>query len=110
MRQYIIDQLSKEERANIESYLQRTLKPGPMESLYWIEVPQDLLSGDQQGHEDCGPFFFAVELEAEAACFELLIRSQSKLHCPCIAYATPSQRDFVLRFVDQMLKEEQIKA
>ena len=61
MRQYVIDQLSREERANIDSYLKRTLKPGPMDGLYWIEVPSDLLSIDQQGHEDCGPFFFAVE-------------------------------------------------
>ena len=110
MRQYVIDQLGREERANIESYLNRTLKSGPVEGLYWIEVPQDLLSGEQLGHEECGPFFFAVELEAESVCFELLIRSQSNLHCSCIAYATPSQRDFVLRFVDQMLAEEHITA
>ena len=110
MRQYVIDQLGREERANIESYLNRTLKSGPVEGLYWIEVPQDLLSGEQLGHEECGPFFFAVELEAESVCFELLIRSQSNLHCSCIAYATPSQRDFILRFVDQMLVEEHIKS
>jgi hypothetical protein len=110
MREYVIDQLSREERANIESYLKRTLKPGPVGGLYWIDVPQDLLGGEQLGHEDCGPFFFAVELDAESVRFELLIRSQSNLHCSCIAYATPSQRDFVLRFADQMLQEEQIKA
>jgi hypothetical protein len=110
MRQYVIDQLSREELANIESYLKRTLKPGPVDGLYWIEVPQDLLSGDQQGHVDCGPFFFAVELETESVCFELLVRSQSNLHCSCIAYATPSQRDLVLRFADQMLEGEQIRA
>jgi hypothetical protein len=72
MRQYVIDQLSREERANIESYLKRTLKPGPVDGLYWIEVPN--------------------------------------LHCSCIAHASPAQRDFVLRFVDQMLEEEQIQA
>jgi hypothetical protein len=76
MRQYVIDELSREERANIESYLKRTLKTGPMEGLYWIELPPDLLSGDQLGHDDCGPFFFAVELGEESACFELLILSQ----------------------------------
>lgn len=110
MRQYVIDELSKEERANIESYLKRTLKSGPVADLYWLEVPQDLLSGDQREHGDCGPFFFAIELEEESACFELLIRSQSNLHCSCIAYATSSQREFVLRFVDKMLDEEQIMA
>ena len=110
MRQYVIDQLSREEKANIESYLKRALTPGPMSGIYWIEVPRDLLSGDQLEHEECGPYFFAVELADESVAFELLIRSQSNLHCSCIAYATPAQRDFVLRFVDRMLDDEKIKA
>lgn len=110
MRQFVIDQLSREERANIESYLKRTLKPGPMSGLFWLEVPQDLLSREQKGHEDCGPFFFAVELEEEKVSFELLVRSQLNLHCSCIAYAGAKQRDFVLRFVDRMLEEERIRA
>jgi len=110
MRQYVIDQLSREEQANIESYLQRTLQPGSLEGVFWIEVPQDLLGAEQRGHDVCGPFFFAVELKAESVSFELLVRSQSNLHCSCLAYATKMQRDFVLQFVDRMLKEEKIRA
>ena len=110
MRQYRIDQLSREERLNIESYLKRTLAPGPVEGVFWLEVPQDLLGNEQRGHEECGPFFFAVELEPEAVCFEMLVRSQTNLHCSCLAYASNAQRDFVLRFVDKMLQEEQIRA
>jgi hypothetical protein len=109
MRQYVIDQLSREERANIESYLKRTLQPGSLEGVFWIEVPQDLLGAEQRGHDTCGPFYFAVELEAESVSFELLVRSQSNLHCSCLAYATKLQRDFVLRFVDRMLEEEKIR-
>lgn len=110
MRQYVIDQLSREERANIENYLKRTLQPGPVEGLFWIPVPEDLLDAEQHGHDSCGPFFFAVELEAEAVNFELLVRSQTNLHCSCIAYATPAQRDFVLKIVDRMLEVEKIMA
>lgn len=110
MRQFVIDQLSREEKSNLESYLKRTLTPGPMAGIYWLEVPDDLLSGDQREHGGCGPYFFAVELEDESVTFELLIRSQSNLHCSCIAYATPAQRDHVLRFVDRMLDEERIRA
>ncbi|MDX1776150.1 MAG: hypothetical protein R3297_06185, partial [Desulfobulbales bacterium] len=77
VRQYRIDELSREERANIESYLKRTLTSGPMAGIFWIEVPRDLLSAEQREHGDCGPFFFAVELEPEAVCFELLVRSQT---------------------------------
>jgi hypothetical protein len=110
VRQYKIDELSREERANIESYLHRTLKPGPVDGAYWIEVPQDLLGQEQLAHKGCNPFFFGVVLEAEAVCFEMLVRSQANLHCSCIAYATAAQRDFVLRFVDKMLHEERIMA
>lgn len=110
MRQYRIDELSREERANIENYLRRTLKSSPVEGVFWIEVPQDLLGAEQRGHDDCGPFYMGVILEAEAICFEMLIRSRTNLHCSCIAYATEAQRDFVLRFIDKMLQEERIRA
>jgi len=110
MRQYVIDQLSREERANIENYLKRTLQPGPVAGVFWIEVPQDLLSEDQRRHDECAPFFLGVELTAEAVCFELLVRSQTNLHCSCIAYASAAQRDFVLRIADKMVQEELIRA
>ena len=110
MRQIMVDELTREERDNIDSYLKRTLKPGPLVGLYWMTVPQDLFAEAQQGHEQCGPFYVAVELEEDTIRFELLIRSQTNLHCSCIAYATPAQRDFVLRFVDTMLEEEHIRA
>ena len=43
MRQYFIDEISFLERDNIESYLKRTLKVGPVEGVFWLEVPSDLL-------------------------------------------------------------------
>lgn len=110
MRQYRIDELSREERANIESYLKRTLGAGPFDGVYWLEVPQDLLGAEQREHAECGPFFFGVVLEDEAVSFEMLVRSQTTLHCSCIAQATQAQRDFVLRFADKMLREEKIRA
>jgi hypothetical protein len=110
MRQFVIDELSILERANLESYLKRSLKPGPMAGIFWIELPGDLLAEAQQGHDQCGPFYLAVEIEDKRVCFELLVRSKTNLHCTCIAYATPVQRQFVLDFIDRMLAEEQIRA
>lgn len=110
MRQFLIDELSQQERDNIDSYLKRSLKPGALEGLFWLPVPDDLLSSAQQGHNDCGPFYFAVSLEEEALRFELLVRSQTNLHCDCIAYATPAQREFVLSFADTLLAKELIRA
>jgi hypothetical protein len=110
MRQIVIDELSPMERDNIDSYLKRTLKAGPMIGLYWLELPPDLLGEAQLGHEAHGPFHLAVEMTRDAVKFELLVRSQSNLHCTCIAHATVMQRQFVLDFVDRMVAEEFIKA
>ncbi len=110
MRQFVIDELSPLERDNLDSYLKRTLKPGPMQGIFWLMLPEDLLAEAQRGHESCGPFYLGVELEEKHLCFELLVRSHSNLHCTCITYATNGQRQFVLDFIDRMLAEELIKA
>jgi hypothetical protein len=106
MRQYLIDELSFLERDNLESYLKRTLKPGPLVGVYWLEVPQELLASSQLAHPDCGPFYFSVILEKNELRVEFLVRSSHNMHCACIAWATLEQRQFVLDFVDNMLKEE----
>ncbi len=110
MRLFQIDELSPMERDNIDSYLKRTLKQGPMVGLYWLELPPDLLSEAQQGHDKCGPFYFGVELDNSSVRFELLVRSTANLHCSCIAHATSAQRQFVLDLVDRMVEEELIRA
>ncbi|MFV0436547.1 MAG: hypothetical protein ACK5PS_04035 [Desulfopila sp.] len=110
MRQIVIDELSPQERDNIDSYLKRTLSAGPMIGLYWLTLPADLYAPAQQGHEDHGPFHLAVEVEQSQVRFELLVRSRSHLHCSCIAHASSDQRQFLLDFIDQMLKEEMIRA
>lgn len=110
MRQFVIDELSPMERDNIDSYLKRTIKQGPMIGLYWMELPPDLHSAAQQGHAEHGPFYLAVEVTGSAVKFELLVRSRYNLHCTCIAHATAVQRQFVLDFIDRMVAEEMITA
>jgi hypothetical protein len=111
MRQFVIDELSPMERDNIDSYLKRSVKRGPMIGLYWIELPDDLLSAAQQDHKkEHGPYHLAVELTNTAVKFELLVRSHINLHCSCIAYATADQRQFILDFIDRMVEEELISS
>ncbi len=110
MRQYYIDEISFLERDNIESYLKRTLKPGPIEGVYWLEVPPDLLGPAQEGHDQCGPFYLSVVLEEKSLRFEFLVRSADNMHCSCIAWATPAQRRFIIDFADRLLEEEMIRA
>lgn len=110
MRQYFIDEISFLERDNIEHYLKRNLKSGPIEGVFWLEVPADLLGPAQFGHEQCGPFYFSLVLEANSLRCEFLVRGAEKLHCSCIAWATPAQRQFALDFTDRLLEEEMIQA
>ena len=110
MRQFVIDDLSPMERDNIDSYLKRNLKMGPMIGLYWIVLSEELLSDIQKEHTDCKPFYLGVEVAKDSVCFELLVRSNAHLHCECIAHATPEQRQYVLDFLDTMLDEEQIRS
>lgn len=110
MRQILIDELSREEEANLESHLRRTVKSGAMQGMFWLELPRDLWGEAQQGHADCAPFYFGIELGRNRIIFELLVRSQTNLHCSCISYATPAQRRFLLQFMDRMLAEEKISA
>ncbi|MDH5524841.1 MAG: hypothetical protein OEY01_12755 [Desulfobulbaceae bacterium] len=114
MRQFLLDELSDDEINNLESYLKRTLKQAPMEGVFWLTVPDDLWAEAQQGHDDCGPFYFGIELDRNLGrnkfIAEFLVRSESNLHCTCISYATSAQRGFLLNFIDTMLAEEHIKA
>ena len=110
MRYFMIDDLSKEERVVVENFLKRNATPGPIENLFWLQVPDDLLEETQREHRDCGPFFFGIELQDESVAFELLVRSQATLHCQCIAYTSPAQRDYMLAFVDRLISEERLKA
>lgn len=106
MRQYLIDELSFLERDNLDSFLKRNLKPGPVEGTHWLELPPELLAPPQQEHPACGPFYFAVILERNELRAEFLVRSSHNLHCSCIAWASPAQRQFLLDFIDRMLQEE----
>ena len=110
MRQFLIDQLTKEEKENIDNYLKRHVKTSQLSGMYLLEVPRDLLTPGQYEHADCAPFYFCIETGDDTVSFEFLVRSETNLHCSCISYASREQREFLLRFIDQLLEEEKIRA
>ncbi len=106
----MVDELSFLEQDNLDSYLKRTLQPGGLEGVFFLELPPDLYGEQQLGHDACAPFYCTVILENNAVKFELLVRSAANMHCSCIAQTTPAQRQFVLDFADTMLVDEMIRA
>lgn len=110
MRQFVVDELSREELGSIDNYLKRHALVSGLGGIFWLALPESLWGPSQMGHAACGPFLFAIEVRESAVHFELLVRSKGNLHCVCTAYATPAQREFFLAFIDRLLAEELIRA
>lgn len=109
MKQYVIDQLRPSDHRQILDFLDRTAERTALDGIYWVDLPEELCEPVQREHSRCWPHYFAVNLEFDQVAFELLIRSKQVLRCNCIAYATPRQREFILRFADDMLEELNIR-
>ena len=105
MRQYQLDEISRPDIPRIRDYLQEHALASSLEGIWWVDLPEDLLSPEQFAHPDCRPFRFAVELGDDFVRFEFLIRSAKTLRCSCIDYATRQQRDFIMAFADRLVDD-----
>lgn len=123
MRLYVINDLNEHDASRIESALNERDMAASMDQLYWLDVPKELLTQEQNSHWDCcGPYSMGIEVVGEVdfngrtpgsagpmLTLELLVRARNKLHCSCIAYATPDQRRFAIDFLDKLLRELDIQ-
>ncbi|OGP71605.1 MAG: hypothetical protein A2Z73_04695 [Deltaproteobacteria bacterium RBG_13_60_28] len=105
MRQYQLDEISRKDIPRVLDYLQEHAQASSLEGVWWVDLPEDLLSPEQFAHADCRPFRFAVELGDNFVRFEFLIRSRETMRCACIGYATRGQRDFILAFADRLVED-----
>jgi hypothetical protein len=105
MRQYVLDEIRRADIPRIREYLHEHALAAGLEGIWWVNLPEDLLSPEQFSHQDCRPYRFAVELGDDFVRFEFLIRSLQALRCACIDYATRMQRDFILAFADRLVED-----
>ncbi len=110
MRQYLLDEIARSDIPRVREYLNEHATASSLNDVWWVDLPEDLLSPVQFEHRECRPFRFAVEVGEPVAGdsflrFELLIRSREKMRCACIDYATRQQRDFILAFADRLVEE-----
>ena len=106
MRSYFVDELNGSDMQRLLPHLEAKGLQGSMEDIFWLTLPEDLLSGEQCEHlEHCGPFVASLETGDSWLKVELLIRGRGKLRCSCIAYATAKQRNWLISQVDAMLHE-----
>jgi hypothetical protein len=105
MRAFVIDEITPEDMEKLESHL-KELGLLSIEHLYHFHLPPRLLSPMQQEHApDCGPFYMAVETGRDWVRLELLVRAKRILRCACIAYATPEQQEYMISYLENLLKE-----
>ncbi len=110
MKQYVIDQLRFEDFNRLKEHLDAHLQGSSIEGIYWIPLTQEiLLSPIQAEHEACKPFYFALELVLpDRLSCELLVRTQTRMRCACIRYATKEQRSWLMDTVDAILEKLEI--
>jgi len=94
-----------EKEFKLEDYLNKNSEAGELPGIYWIPVPESLLETTQLEHTDCQPFYFAVNLDLNSIRFELLIRTRRRLRCGCIQYASQKQREYIIKYGDELFEK-----
>jgi hypothetical protein len=108
MRCYLVEDLSGDDLARVEARLTELGLHGPMDGIYFLPVPADLLSPEQAAHApECGPHILALEVLPDHAGLklELLVRGRGRLRCSCVTYADAAQRAWAMDFLDTCIKE-----
>lgn len=105
MKQYVVDELRPEDHEKVEAYLEENFGPAQLGGVYWIPLEEKALSDIQFEHSKCQPFYFAIVLESTMLVGEFLIRTRKKIKCECIHYATESQRNLIICFIDSIFEK-----
>lgn len=105
MKHYLIDELRPQDYDKIKAALDERLEASGVAGLYWLELKRDLLTDVQAAHTSCQPFYFAISIEADRLSCELLIRSRQTVRCDCMAYATQSQRNWLIQWADALFDQ-----
>ena len=103
MISYVIDEIKKADIEKVRAYLKGKNYKSPIEDIFWIQIPEELLNAIQKEHfASCGPYIFSLELGRDFIKLELLVRATNKIRCSCISFATKQQRDYAINLVENI--------
>lgn len=106
MRSYCVDDITSEQMAHLTESLTAMELGAGIEGLFWLPVPQQMLTETQQEHaEQCGPHCMALEVTEDSLRLELLVRARNMLRCACIGYASPELERHMIDYIDAILTE-----
>jgi hypothetical protein len=104
MRSYFIQEIQPDKLQELAGELQQKGYQGPIDDIYWFQLPMEMLSPLQKEHfQDCGPYIVSLELGKGWLKLELLLRARNSFRCSCIGYADPRQRDYCIRLLEDIL-------
>ncbi len=109
MQAFIVDKLSQKKLERLREAANNFAKPGALNDIFWIPIPEHLLTPTQAAHKECQPFFFAIEFGEDFVSFEFLARTHHRIRCECIAPATPPQRVYLLEVAKKIFKKAQVE-
>ena len=100
MKQYVVDELRPDDYRKLKEYLDANYAVPSVPGLYWLPLDEQLYADVQKDHSDCQPYYFALELTSERLACEMLVRTNNRVRCQCIQYATEIQRNWLMQVVD----------
>ena len=98
MRAYLIDEIPSSEMKNVGKFFRENAVQSRLEQVFWIKIPDEILTSTQRVHRDCQPHVFAVELGSDWVKMEFFVRALKTLRCECQGYGTKAQRDYIISF------------
>jgi len=104
VKAYLIDEISDAGMEKIAGFLKENATSSGLNEIFWIRIPEGLLSKTQQQHTDCGPHVFAAELGPDWIKLEFFVRSSKNMKCTCQGYCTLEQTTYVIEYADRMVK------
>ncbi|MCB2192781.1 MAG: hypothetical protein KQI62_14520 [Deltaproteobacteria bacterium] len=109
MRSIVIDELRPPDMEKLISHLEATLDSSGLPDVFWLQMPEELLTPAQREHAACGPHRVAVVLELDSLKLELLVRASQSLRCSCTGYADDDQRQWLIDYVDDLIEQLQLQ-
>ncbi|MFP4213919.1 MAG: hypothetical protein ACLFRL_07385 [Desulfohalobiaceae bacterium] len=109
MRSYFIEDIEPDKLQQLASSLQEKGYQGPIDDIYWLQLPEEVLTPLQLEHlQDCGPYIISLELGKDWLKLELLLRARNTFRCNCVGYADTKQRDYCIQLLEDFLARHDI--
>lgn len=109
MRAYLIDEITVSDVGKMRDFLENNAIQSNLDQIFWVQVPDDLLTATQLEHRDCRPHVFSAELGPDWVKFEFFIRSLRHMVCTCPGYGSVDQMNYIIAFAHRMIEQVGIR-